>query len=302
MLGRTPVAVMALTVAAVAFAPASASAQGREETADQAQALSEFPVYTVTRAAGLPAYYSTEVLEDHPFCEDEVVRGVHVELRRGKLLRFGRRWIAMRQTDERCAVGTVGKPVRRVRLFGKRVMVRRHCLGRQVTSCKGMPVSRRVHTAVFSIRAGAERTWLAVSASNMSVRAFVRAMRSLRAVDLTRPVVQLTSFLGADGNAWCGVPGPGAVSDDLAFCVWRDPFRHGMVSEDGSVDLCNQAPCLPNFDVDAPQLTAGQVSEGPGFRCEVQAAAVTCTITGGEHAGKGFTIDASGAVEVTAPG
>src|SRR3954467_15950009 len=102
MHGRSPVAALSLIVAVACAAalPAAPSAD-LPYTADQAQVFSEFPVYTVTRAAGLPAYYQTEVLEDHAFCDADVVRAIHVELRRGKQLMNGRRWIAMRQTGDR---------------------------------------------------------------------------------------------------------------------------------------------------------------------------------------------------------
>jgi hypothetical protein len=164
-------------------------------------------------------------------------------------------------------------------------------------------VSRRVHTMTFSLGAGSERTFFALSASRMSIRAMLRAVRSLRRVDLSRPVVQLTSFLSSDGNAWWGIPGPGGVFTDSAFCVTFEPFRDAMVFEDGHVDLCDQEPggCIPNFDQDAPRLADGQASELSGFRCLAQGGAVTCTLTKGEHAGTGFRIDASGVVEVSAP-
>ena len=302
MLPRTPVAVMMLTAATIALLPASASARV-EGTADQAQARVEFPVYEFTRTLGLPAFYGYVGDEGFKICDDGVAQVVRGELRRGSALRIGRRWISMRQTSERCAVETLGKHVRRVRLFGRSVIVGRHCVGRMVSSCKGQPASRRVHDMVFSRRSGSERTYFAVSASAMSIRAMLRAVRSLRRVDLARAVVHLTSFRSPDGNAWCGVAAPGDVLQDTAFCVWRDPHRHGTVSKDGTVDLCNQAPCLPNFDAKAPKLAEGQASAGFGFSCLAQAGAVTCTLTEGEHAGKGFRIDASGAVEVSpAPG
>src|SRR3954447_10036969 len=189
MHGRSPVAAFSviLALACAAALPAAASAD-LPYTADQAQGFSDFPVYTVTRPAGLPAYYNTEVLEDFVFCDADVVRAVHVELRHGKQLTNGRRWIAMRQTKDRCAVhGSVGERVRTVRIFGRRVVVRRYCAGYMVNTCKGQPVSHRVHTMTFSLRAGSERTFFALSAS-MSIRAMLRAVRSLRHVDLTRPV------------------------------------------------------------------------------------------------------------------
>jgi hypothetical protein len=305
MHGRSPVAAFSLilALACAAALPAGASAD-LPYTADQAQAFSEFPVYTVTRAAGLPAYYQTEVLEDHAFCDADVVRAIHVELRRGKQLMNGSRWIAMRQTDDRCAVhGKVGKRVRTVRIFGRRVVVYRYCAGYMVNTCKGQPVSHRVHTMTFSLRAGSQRTFFALSASRMSIRAMLRAVRSLRRVDLTRPVVHLTEFLSPDGNAWCGVPGPSGIFPDAAFCVTFQPFRDGIVDKDGNVDLCDQDPngCIPNFGANAPRLADGQASELSGFRCLAQGVAVTCTIIKGEHAGKGFRIDVSAVVEVSPP-
>jgi hypothetical protein len=306
MHGRSPVAALSLIVA-VAWAaalPAAASAD-LPYTADQAQAFSEFPVYTVTRAAGLRAYYETEVLEDQAFCDADVVRAVHVDLRRSKLPTKFERRISMRQTGDRCAArASAGKRVRTVRIFGRRVVVRRYCAGFMVRSCKGQPASRRVHTMIFSLRAGSQRTFFALSASRMSIRAMLRAVRSLRRVDLTRPVVHLTEFLSPDGNAWCGVPGPSGILPDAAFCVTLQPFRDGIVDKDGNVDLCDQDPngCIPNFGANAPRLADGQASELSGFRCLVQGVAVTCTIIKGEHAGKGFRIDANAVVEVSPPG
>lgn len=300
MLGRSPVAVMVLTVAVLALSAAPASAQV-EGTADQAQARVDFPVYEITRRLGLPAFYKVEVPGSHPGCSGDV-QSVRAELRRGKLLRIGRRWISMRQADSGCAVAAVGKRVRRVMIFGRRVTVRRYCAASMIDSCKGQP-AERVYTMSFSLRAGSQRTFFAVSASRFSLRAMLRAVRSLRRVDLTRPVVHLTSFRSPDGEFWCGVPGPGGALPGQAFCVGLSPHRHGTVSEDGSVHLCNRAPCLPNFDAEAPKLADGQASAGGPFTCLAQAGAVTCTITEGEHAGKGFRIDASGAVEVSpAPG
>jgi hypothetical protein len=304
MHGRSPVAAFSLilALACAAALPAVASAQGGEQTADQAQALSPFPVYTVTRPAGLPAHYETELLENHLSCEPDVVHAVGVELRRGRLLTNGRRWIAMRQAEDRCAVGAVGKRVRTVRLFGRRVVVRRYCFGYMVNTCKGQPVSHRVHTMIFSLRAGSQRTFFALSASRMSIRAMLRAVRSLRRVDLSRPVVQLREFMSPDQAIFCQIWD--TTEPHYTWCVMRQPFRSGIVDADGSVDVCNMDPngCIPGGGSGVPVLRPGQTSRLAGFACTAEAVAITCTIAKGEHAGKGFRIDANAAVEVSPPG
>jgi hypothetical protein len=303
MHGRSPVAAFSLIVAlACASAlPAAASAQGGEVTADQAQAFAAFPVYTVTRPAGLPAHYQTEV-DVFPFCDADGVRAVRVELRRGKLLTNGRRWISMRQAEDRCAArGSVGKRVRTVRLFGRRVVVRRWCFGHMVNSCKGQPVSHRVHGITFSLRAGSERTFFSLDAS-MSIRAMLRAVRSLRRVDLSRPVVQLREFMSPDQAIFCQIWND--TKPHFTWCVMGEPFRSGSVSADGSVDVCNMDPngCIPGGGSGVPVLSAGQTSRLAGFTCTAEAAAITCTVAKGEHAGNGFRIDANAAVELSPPG
>src|SRR3954454_23139217 len=256
MHGRSPVAAFSviLALACAAALPAAASAD-LPYTADQAQGFSDFPVDTVTRPAGLPAYYNTEVLEDFVFCDADVVRAVHVELRHGKQLTNGRRWIAMRQTDDRCAVhGKIGKRVRTVRIFGRRVVVYRYCAGYMVNTCEGQPVSHRVHTMTFSLRAGSERTFFALSASLMSIRAMLRAVRSLRRVDLTRPVVALREFMSSDQAIFCQISG--TTKPYYTWCVISQPFRSGIVDADGSVDVCNMDPngCIPGGGSGVPVL------------------------------------------------
>jgi hypothetical protein len=303
MHSRSPVAAFSVIVALACAAalPAVASAQAGEVNADQAQAFAAFPVYTVTRPAGLPAHYRTEVLENVPFCDADVVRAVHVELRRYKLSR-AQRWIGMRQTEDRCAVhGTVGKPVRTVKLFGRRVVVRRWCLQPRVTTCKGQPVSHRVHTIKFSIRAGSEHTFFSLDATRMSIRAMLRAVRSLRRVDLTRPVVELREFMSPDQNIFCQIEN--ATKPPFTWCVTFQPFRSGAVNADGDVDVCNMDPngCIPGGGSGVPALSAGQTSRLGNFSCTAEAAAITCTVAKGAHAGHGFRIDANGAVEVSPP-
>jgi hypothetical protein len=303
MHGRSPVAVFTLIVA-LAFAaalPAVASAQAGEVTADTAQAFAAFPVYTVTRPAGLPAHYRTEVLDDQPFCEGRVVRSVHVELRRYKLSR-AQRWIGMRQTEDRCAVhGTIGKPVRTVKLFGRRVVVGESCLQHGGT-CKGEPVSHRVHTIKFSLRVGSERTFFYLDATRMSIRAMLRAVRSLRRVDLTRPLVELREFMSPDQNIFCQIEN--ATKPPFTWCVMGTPFRSGAVDADGAVSVCNQDPngCIPGGGSGVPALSAGQTSRLGGFSCTAEAVAITCTVAKGAHKGTGFRIAADGATVVSPPG
>jgi hypothetical protein len=236
------------------------------------------------------------------FCHGDVVRAVGVELRRGKLLTNGRRWIAMRQADNRCAVGAVGKRVRTVRIFGRRVVVRRYCFGYMVNTCKGQPVSHRVHTMAFSLRAGSQRTSFGLSASRMSIRAMLRAVRSLRRVDLSRPVVQLSEFMSPDQAIFCQIWD--TTEPHYTWCVMWEPVRSGTVGADGGVGVCNMDPngCIPGGGSGVPVLSAGQTSRLAGFACTAEAVAITCTIAKGEHAGKGFRIDANAAVEVAPPG
>jgi hypothetical protein len=298
MHGRSPVAAFSLIVALACAAalPASASAQGGEVSADTAQAFAPFPVYTVTRPAGLPAHYRTEVLEDFPFCDADVVRAVRVQLRRGKMRNNARRFIGMLQTDDRCVVhGTVGQPVRTVTLFGRRVVVRRWCLRHGATTCN------RLHTIKFSLRAGSERTFFYLEATRMSIRAMLRAVRSLRRVDLTRPVVSLREFMSPDQATFCQIDD--TTKPYYTWCVMSQPFRSGIVDADGSVGVCNMDPngCIPGGGSGVPVLHSGQTSRLAGFACTAEAAAITCTVVKGEHAGHGFRIDANGAVEVSPP-
>jgi hypothetical protein len=304
MHGRSPVAVFSLiaALACAAALPAVASAQAGEVTADTAQAFAAFPVYTVTRPAGLTAHYETEVLEDEVPCAADVVRTVRVELRRGKLLTNGRRWITMRQADRRCAVpGSVGKRVRTVRIFGRRVVVRRWCFGYMVNSCKGQPVSHRVHAITFSLRHGSQRTFFSLDAS-MSIRAMLRAVRSLRRVDLTRPVVELREFMSPDQKIFCQIEN--ATKPPFTWCVMGNPFRSGAVDADGAVSVCNQDPngCIPGGGSGVPALSAGQTSRLGVFSCTAEAVAITCTVAKGAHKGTGFRIAADGATVVSPPG
>jgi hypothetical protein len=294
MHGRSPVAGLILSVA-VAFSAAPASAQAPEGTADEAQAASDFPVYAFTRRLGLPAYYGAQVLEDHPGCSGDV-QAVAVQLRRGDIT-FGQRWITMRQAASRCALDDVGgKRVRRVRILGRRVTVRYYCWARMVDSCKGRP-AETIYTMTFSLRDGGQRTFIELSA-RLSIRQLLRAVRSLRRVDLSRPVLALENFRSPDGNTWCTIA---AHDGSYAFCGTRAVDRSGRVISDGMVVLCDQATggCVQNWDFEAPLLAEGQASERAGYRCLAQAGAVTCTRTESEHVGKGFRIDANGVVEVS---
>ena len=302
MHGRTPAAVLVLTVAAVALSAAPAPAQF-EGTADQAQARSDFPVYEITRRLGLPASYGTGVLEDHPGCSGEV-QTVAAELRRGPVA-MGRRWITMRQANSRCAVAAAGKRVRRVRVFGRRVMVRYYCWARMVDSCKGRP-AETIYTMTFSLRDSGQRTFIELSA-RLSVRAMLRAVRSLRRVDLSRPVVALNHFRSPDGRILCSIYDYDEPDGRYAFCATggelnsSDPSRSARVSPDGTLELCDQDPfgCIHQWDSSAPLLAAGQTARFGRFTCTEQAGAITCTVADDEHAGKGFRIDLAGVAAIS---
>ena len=297
MHGRSPVAGLVLAVAALAAAPASASAQV-EGTADQAQARSGFPVYEITRQLGLPSFYRVEALQDNAGCDGDA-EAVRAQLRRGREVRMGRNWLSMYQGNSRCVGHVSGyRRVRRVMVLGQRVTVRRYCQAPPVDSCAGFP-AERVYTMRFSLRAGGQRTFISLSAGRISLRAVLRAVRSLRRVDLSRPVVALTDFRSPDGGIFCMMrdeePSP------YAACIDFDPHRSAYLGPDGTVDLCDQDPlgCIPQFDVSAPRLQAGQSSRFGQFTCAEAAGAITCTVADGEHAGKGFRIDANGVAAVS---
>jgi hypothetical protein len=124
----------------------------------------------------------------------------------------------------------------------------------------------------------------------------------------------LEGFLSPNRKIWCSggfsrLPG----SPPEVGCVTSGavrPLLGGIVSADGAVTLCTEAPrevghpapwgCYQNFDRSEPILPYGEAFEGGGFRCASGRDGITCTVVSGEHAGKGFRIDIDEIAEVGA--
>jgi hypothetical protein len=151
------------------------------------------------------------------------------------------------------------------------------------------------------LRADGRRVRVDMVAGRMPLSLALRAFRSVRRVDVTRPVVELMSFRSPDGTIWCRIGSPDAVSE-RAYCATLDTDRSGHVSKDGTVELCDKGPfgCRQNWDFSSPRLAVGQTSALNGFACLATLAGhVRCTLTEGEHAGKGFSIEAASVSEVS---
>lgn len=208
-----------------------------------------------------------------------------------------RRSMSLIETGKPCfAAHPDGAKVRRLRVQGRRVSIWAFCAGTR-HACSHERRGDAFLTAVLWLRSGAGRTRVEFTAAQMSVRQTVRALRSLRLVDLTRPVVQLREFMSPDQAIFCQIWND--TKPYYTWCVIRAPVRSGWLGADGFVGVCNMDPngCIPGGGSGVPPLHAGQTSRPAGFACTAEAAAITCTI----DAGHGFRIDANGAVEVSPP-
>ena len=298
MHGRLPAAAISFTVALACAAalPAVASAQARM-TLDQAAASVKFPVFEITRP---PKHFERTVgIFDHT--------GEHGCPKRSKSVQTDyvqgsgptSRWLYLSQYGKPCRPNDpAGKKVRRVRVLGRRVTVHLYCAHTPLVC----PHSPRAGTymAEFSLRSGGQRTQLIFSAhARVGLRSVVRALRSLRLVDLTRPVVQLTEFMSPDQAIFCQIED--TTKPPYTWCVMGTPFRSGMLGADGSVDVCNMDPngCIPGGGTGVPPLRPGQTSRVGGFSCTEAALAITCTVASGAHKGAGFRIAADGATVVS---
>ena len=309
MHGRSPVAALMFTVAvAVACAaalPGAASAQG-PTTLDQAMASVGFPVYEITRAPGLPRRPSS--LIDHtgePGCPNRS-RSVHTDYL-PRAHRHVTRWLRLTQYGKPCRPNDpAGKKVRRIKVLGQRVTIHLYCAGTPL-ACPHSPRRNGTYVAEFYLRSGGRRTQLIFNAAaRVGLRGVVRALRSLRLVDVTRPVVSLYDFRSPDGGIFCMLRDDKTVpSVRYAFCAAGDrsrsvPERSAWLGPDGTVSLCDQDPlgCWQNWDATTPRLAAGQTSRFGRFTCTEQAGGITCTLADGEHAGAGFRIDSAGVTAV----
>jgi hypothetical protein len=289
----------AVTLPAVAFAQLPSS------SLDEAAASVDFPVYKITRARGLPNRAFTVFDHDgETGCPkgSKSVQSDYLPRRRPSS-----RWIHLTQYGKPCRPpDPAGRKVRRVRVAGQRVTVHLYC-ARTPLACPHSPRRNGVYVAEFYLRSGGKRSQLIFNAAaRVGLRRAVRALRSLRLVDLSRPVVALDHFRSPDGAILCTIHDDAEPGGRYTFCATGGangsaPQRSARLSIDGTADLCDLDPrgCSAYWDSDAPLLAPGQTARFWRFRCVEQAGAITCTIADGEHAGTGFRIDATGVVALS---
>ena len=307
MHGRTPVAVMVAAFSALALVSAAPASALTVATVDQAAASVDFPVFEITRAASLRVRTFTVRYDAGE--EENCMPGskpVLFDYRRQHSP--SQRWIQLGQSAKPCRPASApGHKVRRIRVLGRRVTIRRYCAGARL-DCQLHPRADGVYAAQFWLRSGDQRTQLSVqAAARVGLRGVVRALRSLRLVDLPRPVVALDQFRSPDGRIFCMMYDDDEHGARYVVCATGDPAgsdprRSASLSTDGTVGLCDQDPlgCFPNWDAAVPLLAAGQTTRFGRFTCTEQVGAVTCAVADGEHAGKGFRIDVAG-VEAISP-
>ena len=300
MLGRSPVAAVALMMVLVGSAAlaAPAGAQQTFSTVDQAAGSVKFPLFVPGRTFGTSVHevIAPDMSQFQGCLRKE--KSVVISFTR----RRPRRSMSLTETGNPCfPAHPDGARVRRVRVQGRRVSIWAFCAG-TAFACSHERRGDVFLTAVLWLRSGAGRTRVEFTAAQMSIRQTVRALRSLRLVDLTRPVVQLREFMSSDQAIFCQIWND--TKPYYTWCVISQPFRSGFLNADGSVHVCNMDPngCIPGGGSGVPVLHAGQTSRLAGFTCTAEAAAITCTVAKGEHAGHGFRIDANAAVEVAPPG
>jgi hypothetical protein len=300
MHGRSPVAAVVLALVCSAGLAPTAAAQTRMSTVDQAAASVDFGVFVPGRTFGTSV--RDVFLPDHSgfhgcLAKEETVVVSYTRRRPHRSM-----WLT--QTGKPCsAAHPDGFKIRRVRVLGRRVTIRRFCAGTRY-QCFHERRHNSVLNAVLWLRSPAGRTRIQFQASGLSVRQTVRALRGLRLVDPSRPVVQLTEFLSPDQAIFCQIQD--SQGQHYTWCVMHEPVRSGMVGADGSVDVCNMDPngCIPGGGGGVPLLRPGQTSRVGGFACTEAALAIMCTVAKGEHKGVGFRIaaDAATVVSPTPPG
>ena len=105
------------------------------------------------------------------------------------------------------------------------------------------------------------------------------------------------SVISSDGNIWCGFmvyPNPEARCASLA------PVHTARLRRNGAVATCDTSSgCLKGFeDKNAHLLPYGQANEWNEFHCLSETKGITCTVIGGNAAGRGFLINAGGVTPV----
>jgi hypothetical protein len=299
MLGRATVAGL-VAVGGLLLGPGSAAAQElRTTTWDQAAAQTRFPVWKPTRTFGLkPSVRTTGCSFGRV---PEIVSTIY--RKRGSRKRF-----ALAQFfPHRCGDPDVAQVVRTVRIRGERVEIWVNCADTPdcaVTAADGPDngfVAHLRQPGRPSARVKrARRTVVQAFAGHISLRTFVRMLRSLRPVDLSRPTVQLEVFLSSDRSVWCGI---GLLREEDRWCSTQQPHHGASLAPDGTLWLCGDAQpadpvCIQNWNDSLFALTDGQRADVGGYVCVDEAGAITCTIKEGDAAGRGFRVDATGSSEV----
>jgi hypothetical protein len=290
MLRRTTVAAL-VAVGGLLLGAGPAAAQGPSATAwDDAAASADFPVYRPTRTLGLTAAVDVRgCLEG-----TSMVAAEFGPPRSRKGPRF-----AVWQAQSPCGNPGLSLVYRKVRIHGRTVQLRASC---EVSfdPCTLKPGRKHSWLLWLRFRGGEDRklTVIEMFGRGMTAKRFLRVARSLRRVDLARPVVHLTRFLSPDEGTWCLI---GTTSYDTdARCATESLAFGGTVTPGGTVTLCANEPwpCFQNWDAGAPVLRDGQRSRVAGFECAAQDGAIKCTVTGGVGKGKGFRLDRAGVSEI----
>jgi hypothetical protein len=121
----------------------------------------------------------------------------------------------------------------------------------------------------------------------------------------------LTEFLSPDGKIWC--LSEDDVVDDLDFSCAANPDTFPQLSANltsqGNVETCliptlvkppvgPPNSCFVNFNKRAPVLQVGQQNYINGVLCKSATDSITCTLTSGPGAGKGFFISSTAVSQV----
>jgi hypothetical protein len=275
-------------VVALLLGVGDAAAQDGEVTWDQAAARMPFPVYEPTVRLGM---------------EEGTVRADYCELfERGYWFVSGgyrkpgsRQVFGFVQGRGLCGTPRVYQRVTKARINGRVWDVSVYCPeDRCRVRVKDGP--RRGWSIIFRLPGG---TRLHLTASGVSLKAFLRVARGFKRVDLTRPVINVGTFLSPDRRVWCTL-------GDEVFCVTQasplNPYPHfsGRLTANGTFTACHGTGpgdvCAQNWDSSARALTLGQTVELGGYRCAAGAGGITCTVIA---TGRGFVINAAGVTELT---
>ena len=291
------VPVLAAIVITAAFAwPATAAAQLPATTFDQAAASFRFPVWKPSRTLGL----KSGLLVGGECGFGSTPEYLVADYRRGK------RSLSLNEGRPICGNPDEATLVKTVRIHGARASVSVICFRRP--SCRASVADGVRHGYIVGIRlpardspniSKARHTFVQAISFHIRLPRLLRVLRSLRPVNLHRPVVHLERFLSSDGSVWC------FMRERMRQCLTDRPAYGGWVNRHGDVTLCGDAQpaqplCAQNWDKGAPRLKDGQRSDLGGFVCADQAGQLTCTVKTGIGGGHGFHVSTAGS-EVVGP-